>query len=1034
MRSFLRSLAFRTSGLVLLAALVAAQSLKLNRPLERGNGADGGRGVDARVSPGGERVVYDAALDSEARGLFSVRSDGSERPRRLVPEGMTYTGFEVSANWVVVHDGHDLFLVPLDASQAPKPILPPAPQRTIDALRISPDEQRIVYRASAEGQPHALYSVALKGARTPLRISGAPAAGSVLPWFEISPDSRRAVFTSNQSAPAHVELYSTPLDGSAPPVKLNGPMVGGVAWSSPAVQISPDGTRVVYLADQDRAQVFELYSAPLDGRSPAQKLNRALDARADVWSFSLSPDGRRAVYLASLASPNGQRELYSSPVDASAPAVRLNGPLDADGSVYYADYAIAPDSRHVAYWFQPSATAPLELALASIDEESEANTVGAALPGCRFSPDGQSVVYRAGEYGSLDLYSVPVAGGTSVALTASSGPHPWFSEFVIPPDGNSVVFVEDFGLRQELQRVPLAGSGAEVTLGSVPGTSALAVSPDGKQIFFRADATVRDVEEIFSVPVDGRRAPVRLNDPVVTDIVVGDVVSFALNPRGGPAVFEVRAPGGYEAYEDHVELFSVLPAPQPRVQRLTARAYGAIGGYEIDPTGRHAVFQARHDDYEYELWSARLDGSRAPVLLLPPSDEGGAFRLTPDGERVLYSAEENGHAELAALPIEGGPETELSGELEPGTHVDSFEPTSDGARVIYVTRHSGGFVQTTALFGVPLDGSSGPARLDGALDSRGDTEFRLSPDARVVVYLASPERDAVRRLYAVPADGSAAPRRLSGSFVRDGDVLAGFQISPDGRTVVYRADAETDEVIELYAVPLDGSAAPVKLSGALVTGGDVQGDFVIAPDGARVVYRADAEVNERFDLYGAPIDGSAGPRRLDGELVAGGDVLGAHVPGVAALGISPDGTRVVYRADARVDEEVELFSVLLDGSARALALAGPLPAGGDVLESFAFTPDGEVLYVADARVDDRFELWASPLDRVKAARVLNGSLVPGGDAAVQPPPTTSLRAMFAVARDGRSVIYMADQDTDEVIELYMSYLGRGPVPAGPGLR
>jgi hypothetical protein len=76
-----------------------------------------------------------------------------------------------------------------------------------------------------------------------------------------------------------------------------------------------------------------------------------------------------------------------------------------------------------------------------------------------------------------------------------------------------------------------------------------------------------------------------------------------------------------------------------------------------------------------------------------------------------------------------------------------------------------------------------------------------------------------------------------------------FQISPDGRYAVYLADQDTDGVLELYSVPLGGpAAAGIKLNGALVASGDV-GFFRISADSGRVVYIADQDANEVFELY-----------------------------------------------------------------------------------------------------------------------------------------------------------------------------------------
>src|SRR6185503_705324 len=123
-------------------------------------------------------------------------------------------------------------------------------------------------------------------------------------------------------------------------------------------------------------------------------------------------------------------------------------------------------------------------------------------------------------------------------------------------------------------------------------------------------------------------------------------------------------------------------------------------------------------------------------------------------------------------------------------------------------------------------------------------------------------------LFCVAADGSEAPVKVSGALIAAGDVRTSLATSPDGRWVVYLADAEVDDRVELYSAPTDGSAPPRKLNGPLVLGGDVQENvgFRIIPDGAWVVYRADQEFDRQVELYGVPIDASLPARKLNAPL------------------------------------------------------------------------------------------------------------------------------------------------------------------------
>src|SRR5688572_13056454 len=57
-------------------------------------------------------------------------------------------------------------------------------------------------------------------------------------------------------------------------------------------------------------------------------------ASDDVLDFRFSPDGARVVYTARRTQISSQVELFSRPVDASSPSLRLNGALAPGGTVH----------------------------------------------------------------------------------------------------------------------------------------------------------------------------------------------------------------------------------------------------------------------------------------------------------------------------------------------------------------------------------------------------------------------------------------------------------------------------------------------------------------------------------------------------------------------------------------------------------------------------------------------------------------------------------------------------------------------------
>ena len=205
---------------------------------------------------------------------------------------------------------------------------------------------------------------------------------------------------------------------------------------------------------------------------------------------------------------------------------------------------------------------------------------------------------------------------------------------------------------------------------------------------------------------------------------------------------------------------------------------------------------------------------------------------------------------------------------------------------------------------------------DGPLPIGGDVhDFEISADG-IVYGLSGPGRMSPTSPNSTRRGRTAAAESVKVSALPDdGGHIAGFAVSPDNAHVVYNADQDTQDVRELYSAPLDGSAAPIKLSGEMVEGGglDQYNDgFLFSPDGGRVVYRADQDTDEVNELYSVPVDGSAAAVKLNAELPDGG--------GTGSYAISPDSQYVVYTANQDSADVFELYRVPLDGGAEPVKL------------------------------------------------------------------------------------------------------------------
>ena len=409
----------------------------------------------------------------------------------------------------------------------------------------------------------------------------------------------------------------------------------------------------------------------------------------------------------------------------------------------------------------------------------------------------------------------------------------------------------------------------------------------------------------------------------------GDVYDFKLSANGLYTVY--RAGQDVSEVAQLYAARNDVGQPPEKLSALP-RSGQRINEYDISPNNAHVVYTADQDTRDLiELYSARLDGSGAPVKLSGPMVEdggltmySGGFKISPDGSRVVYRAEQEtvGVNELYSVPVGGSAApVKLNAPLPAGGSTNSYDISPDSQYVVYTADQDTDNVNE--LYRAPLDGSGPPVKLSGPLVAGGGViYFKFSPDSAWVIFLADKDTDNVNELYAVPLDGSLAPVKLNGPLATGGNVaFAGnFFISPDSTRVIYIADQDTYNVDELYSVPIAGGTV-TKLNPPLVPGGEV--DWVsepqISPDSSRVVYLADQETNDLEEIFSVPIAGGASVK-LNGTLA--GNYL-------YDFAISPDSSRVVYRARQDSATQYELYSVPLAGGTTT-KLNGFLSSGGQV--------------------------------------------------------------------------------------------------------
>ena len=768
-------------------------------------------------------------------------------------------------------------------------------------------------------------------------------------------------------------------------------LVSEVSWplqqpflegSGATYRFAPDGARLAFLGFPGSL----LGSAPSDGSAPPVFVNLSVEGAV---SYAFSADSSRLVFR----TTNGR--LYAVGA-AGGTALRL----DAAGTVE--DFALTPDASRAVF---SAEVAPGRLGLFVVPLDRSAAPLllsgapvpggGGVLPPFLFSADGQRVVFR-GDLGlalAEQLYSARLdASAPPVALSGLPLLHRRIDPgCALDPSGTRVLFLGDLQaqLRFELFSAPVDGSSARVRLNGdlAPGGSvrSFRLGRAGARLAYLADQAVDERFELYSARCDGTGASVLLSgDPVAwadveDDYVVapsGQAVAFRSDrTTDGEARLWLRALGGGGVVRE--------------ITDTLAEEVDVPAGFFFAPDSSRLVYRANDRDARYtELFST--DFTRSQVLSGPlfPGVRAGdivQFELAEDGERTVYRADRE-RDEVFELYSEGfgaRPLVKLSPELAADDDVLDFALTRDGKRVVYRT----GF----ELYAQAADGSGARALLSSGSST---FPFQISEDGAHVVYRSA---DSLR---SVPTTGSGPSIELHSAANRS---VGSLVLAPGTGRVVFELTAGASVPRQLWSVGVDGAAPPVALT-PFVSPGRIW-SFLTSADGQRVVYVADQATPGVLELHCAPVDGSTPSIRLTAPLVSGGDVSFLGMADVQALGgesglmaIAPDRSRVAFVADAEVDGVAEPYSVALDGSSAPVRLAALGPAND--VRALRITPDAaRVVYSADAEVDELVELYSVPL----AGGALPVKLVPPG---VSLPTASGPQLSFACSASTGRVVFL----------------------------
>jgi Tol biopolymer transport system component/DNA-binding winged helix-turn-helix (wHTH) protein len=308
---------------------------------------------------------------------------------------------------------------------------------------------------------------------------------------EISPDGSRLLFVRGQDSGFHDEILSMPIRGGEPTLisSDHANLVGPPQWSL-------DSQSVIF--SSDRGSHPGLWRVSATTRESPVQLN-------DTGAYpALSRVGYRLAYERITRNLHIWERDLTKPV--SDPRILIASTSETDQGP---GPQISPDGKKIAYMSDHSGA--MEIWIADRDGSHTQQLTSLGNTGSpRWSPDAKTIVFDAGQRNGPAIYSVSVTGGPPRVLVPSdthTNVCPSFSR-----DGKWVYFASRRSGDFQVWRVPAEG-GNPVQLTNHGGHAAIA-SLDGKLIYYAKTQYANP--EIWQIPSNG--GPEKLLSPLLNPV------------------------------------------------------------------------------------------------------------------------------------------------------------------------------------------------------------------------------------------------------------------------------------------------------------------------------------------------------------------------------------------------------------------------------------------------------------------------------------------------------------------------------------
>jgi len=238
-----------------------------------------------------------------------------------------------------------------------------------------------------------------------------------------------------------------------------------------------------------------------------------------------------------------------------------------------------------------------------------------------------------------------------------------------------------------------------------------------------------------------------------------------------------------------------------------------------------------------------------------------------------------------------------------------------------------------ALFSVALDGTDTQRLSPPSLSINRTSGFRVSSTGYAVYFTMDSNIYSVALTGGDPVKLNSVPVYISSTSTYGPPTPFGFQISPNGKFVVYVGVNPTRKALVIYSTPIAGGATVALSPEAfeLVYKSDLQRpDFFITQDSRKVIFRAYDSSKQATQAYAILIDGGR-VVQLNSDFTKGGTV--------AAVAIDLESGVVAYLAQSSESYGYNVYLTSFDGGySSVISSSGVNAYAGDTL---LITPGGK---------------------------------------------------------------------------------------------